>query len=49
MDKLILVAVRNDYGTVVMGRRGRSKRMSTGSVSRRPLNKAEKTALWVVP
>ncbi len=40
---------RNDYGTVVMGRRGRSKSKFTGSVSRRLLHKAENTALWVVP
>ena len=42
-------AARNDYGTVVMGRSGRSKSMFTGSVSRRLLYKAEKAALWVVP
>jgi len=40
---------RNDFGTVVMGRRGRSKSKFTGSVSRRLLHKAENTALWVVP
>jgi len=42
-------AARNGYGTVVMGRSGRSKSMFTGSVSRRLLHKAEETALWVVP
>lgn len=42
-------AVRNDYGTVVMGRSGRSKSKFTGSVSRRLLHKAEETALWMVP
>jgi nucleotide-binding universal stress UspA family protein len=40
---------RNGYGTVVMGRRGRSKSMFTGSVSRRLLHKAEEAALWLVP
>jgi nucleotide-binding universal stress UspA family protein len=37
------------YGTVVMGRRGRSKSMFTGSVSRSLLQKADGMALWVVP
>ena len=37
------------YGTVVMGRRGRSKSMFTGSVSRSLLQKADDMALWVVP
>jgi nucleotide-binding universal stress UspA family protein len=37
------------YGTVVMGRRGRSKSMFTGSVSRNLLQKADGMALWVVP
>jgi nucleotide-binding universal stress UspA family protein len=37
------------YGTVVMGRRGRSKSLFTGSVSRSLLQKADGLALWVVP
>ena len=37
------------YGTVVMGRRGRSKSMFTGSVSRSLLQKADGMALWMVP
>ena len=37
------------YGTVVMGRRGRSKSMFAGSVTRNFLQKADGMALWVVP
>ncbi len=39
----------NDFGTIVMGRRGRSKSRFTGSVSRSLLQKASQSALWVVP
>lgn len=42
-------ALDNDYGTLVMGRRGRSKSMFTGSVPRSLLQKAESLALWMVP
>jgi nucleotide-binding universal stress UspA family protein len=39
----------NDYGTLVMGRRERSKSLFAGSVSRSLLQKAEGLALWMVP
>jgi nucleotide-binding universal stress UspA family protein len=39
----------NGYGTVVLGRRGRSKSPFVGSVSRGLLQKADDMALWVVP
>ena len=46
---IINYAAQKAYGTVVMGRHGRSKSKFTGSVSRRLLHKAEEAALWVVP
>ena len=42
-------ARENGFGTVVLGRRGRSKSPFFGSVSRGLLQKAENVALWVVP
>jgi len=39
----------NGFGTVVLGRRGRSDSPFFGSVSRGLLQKAESMALWVVP
>jgi nucleotide-binding universal stress UspA family protein len=42
-------SAQKGYGTIVMGRHGRSKSRFTGSVSRRLLHKAEETAFWVVP
>jgi nucleotide-binding universal stress UspA family protein len=46
---ILRFALDHEYGTVVMGRRGRSKSMFTGSVSRSLLQKAEGMALWMVP
>ena len=42
-------AREHGFGTVVMGRRGRSKSTFFGSSSRGILQKAEDMALWVVP
>ena len=39
----------NSYGTIVLGRRGRSNSKFFGSVSRGILQKTEDMALWVVP
>jgi nucleotide-binding universal stress UspA family protein len=39
----------NGFGTIVMGRRGRSDSSFFGSVSRGLLQKAEGYAMWVVP
>ena len=39
----------NGYGTLVIGRRGRSKSMFAGSVSRNLMQKSAEMALWVVP
>jgi nucleotide-binding universal stress UspA family protein len=42
-------ARKNNFGTLVMGRRGRSKSKFTGSVSRSLLQKTENCAIWIVP
>jgi len=46
---IIAYAHANDFGTIVMGRSGRSRGMFTGSVSYGLLQKAAHCALWVVP
>ena len=40
---------KDDYGTVVIGRRGVGKSFFMGSVSRYVINKTSNRALWVVP
>ncbi len=47
--RILQYAGENGFGTVVLGRRGRSKSSFFGSVSRGLLQKAEDMALWVVP
>lgn len=42
-------ARKGGYGTVVIGRRGLSPSLFTGSVSRYVINRASDMALWVVP
>jgi nucleotide-binding universal stress UspA family protein len=42
-------AKSNNFGTIVMGRRGRGKNSFFGSVSRSVFQRAEDMALWVVP
>jgi nucleotide-binding universal stress UspA family protein len=50
IPKAILTQVRkNNVGTVVMGRRGRSKSKFAGSVSHRLIQTIENCALWIVP
>jgi nucleotide-binding universal stress UspA family protein len=39
----------NNFGTLVLGKRGQSRSLFTGSVSRGLLNKTNRAALWVVP
>jgi nucleotide-binding universal stress UspA family protein len=39
----------NNFGTIVLGKRGQSRSLFTGSVSRGLLNKTNRAALWVVP
>lgn len=46
---IVQYAVDNDFGTIVMGRRGSSKSLFTGSVSRSILRKAGDAALWIIP
>jgi nucleotide-binding universal stress UspA family protein len=46
---VIQYARQNDFGTIVMGRRGRSNSLFTGSVSRSLLHKTSNLGLWVVP
>lgn len=46
---ILKYAQDGQFGTLVMGRRGRSKSVFTGSVSRSLLQKAGNSALWVVP
>jgi nucleotide-binding universal stress UspA family protein len=42
-------AKKGNYGTIVIGKRGTSKSMFFGSVSRYIIHKAEKLAVWIVP
>lgn len=42
-------ATKGKYGTIVVGRRGLTKGMFTGSVSRSVIQKASNTAVWLVP
>ena len=50
IGKVILETVQKDnYGTLVIGRRGINKAFFTGSVSRYIISKASNQALWIVP
>lgn len=42
-------AVKNAFGTIVMGRRGATRSLFTGSVSRKVLQKVSNHAVWIVP
>lgn len=46
---LLDVARKERIGTIVVGRRGLQKRKLTGSISRKILQKANRTAVWLVP
>jgi nucleotide-binding universal stress UspA family protein len=45
---IIETAEKDNFGTVVIGRRGINKAFFTGSVSHYVINKASACALWVV-
>jgi nucleotide-binding universal stress UspA family protein len=50
IPRAILTHVRkNNFGTLVMGRGGRSKSKFAGSISRSLLQKTENCAIWIVP
>ena len=42
-------ARKNRFGTIVVGRRGFKKGKSTGSISRKIVQRASRTAVWLVP
>ncbi len=42
-------AAKGGYGTIVLGRRGLTKGLFTGSVSRSVIQKATNSAIWLVP
>lgn len=46
---LIDTARKHRFGTIVVGRRGLKKGRSTGSISRKIIQKSNKMAVWLVP